>query len=602
MSRSAIQTLGKYQILERIATGGMAEIYKARLEGIGGFQRTIAIKRILPNLSRNRDYIEMLRDEARVAGQLSHANIVQHIDLREHEGIWFIAMEYVHGRDLGAVLRRAAERGLVLPVPHAVFVTIELLKGLEYAHSRTVVRGGRPIEMNIIHRDVSPPNILLSYSGEVKLTDFGIAKAALKVMDTVSGIVRGRFDYMSPEQAAGSRNLDQRSDLFSVGIVLYEMLTGVHPFRMESELGTVERLRTGAYAPMHRHNPEVPPSLEGVVARALQLEPDDRFKDATEFKEALDRYFHDSGFYFTHNTLGGYIRGLFPDADPSTRRHEGNPVSLGGDEADDLDLGEAEQPTRRLELALVRDARSLDDIDDFGHASSQGTDAPTMIRNNPLLDAHLLMPPPGEFEDEVATVVRPGAAAQWEEANQQETVIRPNPLLQPKLTMPSSALDPRSGDTLRSVANADEPLPRPRLADKVPPRPSRPPRKPTPAPVPAPRPRPQARAPSSTAATIGWLGMLMLPVALAFGFVLGAAGTGVISWYTSSPGQVVLTAPVVRVVGPAATLKVDGKAYSEGDPLAPGPHEVTVTVKGREPVVLPMELTPGGQTWVVLEP
>ncbi len=593
VSRSAIQTLGKYQILERIATGGMAEIYKARLEGIGGFQRTIAIKRILPNLALNRDYLEMLRDEARVAGQLSHANIVQHIDLREHEGIWFIAMEYVHGRDLGAVLARARERGLVLPVPHAVFVTVELLKGLEYAHTRSVVRGGRPVDLNIIHRDISPPNVLLSYSGEVKLTDFGIAKASLKVMDTVSGIVRGRFDYMSPEQAAGQRDLDQRSDLFSVGVVLYEMLTGVHPFRAETELDTIEQLRVGDYAPMHRHNPEVPASLESIVARALQLEPGDRFRDATAFKEALDSFFHDAGFYFTHNTLGGYIRGLFPEADPASRRHEGSPVSLGGNDTDDLELGEAEQPTRRLELALVRDSRSLDADGPQGIAALT-TELPTSTPSDPLIEAEMLVPPGGEFEDEVATVVRPGASLDWEGSTDQETVIRRSPLLQPRLTMPSSMLDPRSGDTLRSVADdPDEPLPK--LASKVPPpRATKRPQRPA-TPGAAPTARPPAPPRSSA---IGWLGMLLLPLALALGFVVGAAGTAVVS-LLSTTTTITVDAPTVRFEGAQdATIEIDGAPYSAGSPLSPGRHTVRLTVDG-ETTELELVLQAGEQAVLI---
>lgn len=286
MAKSAVHTFGKYQILERIATGGTAEIYKAKHEGIGGFKRTFAIKRILPNLSQHSDYIAMLVDEAKVAGLLSHANIVQILDLGQVDGIWYIAMEYVDGQDLGAILRRANRKGLCLPVPHAVFIAIELLKGLEYAHQRQVMRGGKAVPLNIIHRDISPPNILMSYQGEVKLTDFGIARASLKMMETVSGIVKGRFDYMSPEQAEGRKDLDQRSDLFSVGVVLYEMLTGVHPFRAESELGTVERVRTGKYTAVSTRNPEVPFALQTVIDRALQVDRDKRYPSATAFRAA----------------------------------------------------------------------------------------------------------------------------------------------------------------------------------------------------------------------------------------------------------------------------------------------------------------------------
>jgi serine/threonine protein kinase len=367
VSRPAIQTFGKYQILERIATGGMAEIYKAKLEGIGGFQRTFAIKRILPNLSQNGEYIAMLVDEAKVAGLLSHANIVQILDLGQVEGIWYIAMEYVHGRDLGAVLRRAKKKGLCLPVPHTVFIAIELLKGLEYAHQRQVMRGGRPVALNIIHRDVSPPNVLLSFQGEVKLTDFGIARASLKAMETVSGIVKGRFDYMSPEQAAGAKDLDQRSDLFSVGVVLYEMLTGHHPFRTDNEIGTIERVRTGHYLPVSQRNPEVPFTLETIVDRALQVNRDDRYPSGTAFKEALDKFFHDAGFIFTHATLASYVRGLFPEATRAGSQASPTPptgvtnsgLSTGNTGKQNRPATDVDGPTRRHDRKRLQESGGL---------------------------------------------------------------------------------------------------------------------------------------------------------------------------------------------------------------------------------------------------
>jgi serine/threonine-protein kinase len=436
LAQSDIQTFGKYQILELIATGGMAEIYKARLEGIGGFQRTFAIKRILPNLSQNSEYIAMLVDEAKVAGLLSHANIVQILDLGQVDGIWYIAMEYLHGRDLGGVLRRARSKGLTLPVPHAVFTAIELLKGLEYAHQRQVMRGGKPVALNIIHRDVSPPNILLSFQGEVKLTDFGIARASLKAMETVSGIVRGRFDYMSPEQAAGAKDLDQRSDLFSVGVVLYEMLTGQHPFRADNEIATVERIRTGQYIPVSRRNPEVPFSLETVVDRALRIDKGERYPSATAFKEALDKFFHDSGFIFTHATLAAYVKGLFPEANPKPatgtpaprrvrHRRASNPET-----GDDLDLDPetaSDLPTRSQDKSPI--------------SSGSIKVTPTNVARTPDSEPSALRPSPlvalpgfgedtdgrrAEWEDDVATALRPNPFGE-----EQETVIRKSPLAEP---------------------------------------------------------------------------------------------------------------------------------------------------------------------------
>ncbi|MEO0601863.1 MAG: protein kinase, partial [Myxococcota bacterium] len=172
---TTIQSFGKYQILERIATGATAEIYKARLEGVGGFQRTFAIKRIRPDLSRNEDYVAMLVEEAKVAGLLSHANIVQIVDLGQVDGMWYIAMEYVDGQDLGAVLEQGQRKGTPLPVPHSVFIAVELLKGLEYAHTREVMKGGRPVTLNIIHRDVSPPNVLISFQGDAEVGELDLA-------------------------------------------------------------------------------------------------------------------------------------------------------------------------------------------------------------------------------------------------------------------------------------------------------------------------------------------------------------------------------------------------------------------------------------------
>lgn len=308
------QRFGKYQIIERIAAGGMAEVFKARLEGIGGFHRTYAIKRILPHLTSNADFVDMLVDEAKVAGLLSHANIVQILDLGAVDDQYFIAMEYVNGKDLGQILERCNKKGITLPFPHAVYVLIEMLKGLEYAHNRHVVRDGVQVPLNIIHRDISPANVLVSIQGEVKLTDFGIAKAAVKAAETQAGVIKGRFDYMAPEQAAG-RDLDQRADLFAAGVVFYELLTGRHPFREAADLKTLEAVRRGHVVPPSQINPDVPVELDAVIADALRLDPKDRFASATAFKDALNTFFHNSGFIFSAATLATFVRGLLQEGE-----------------------------------------------------------------------------------------------------------------------------------------------------------------------------------------------------------------------------------------------------------------------------------------------
>lgn len=306
-------SFGKYRLLGRIAVGGMAELYKARLDGPGGFQRTFAIKRVLPHLSNHPEFVAMLVDEAKIAGLLSHANVVQILDLGQVNGTTYLAMEYVDGPDLGRVLAACHERGVTVPVPHAVFIAIEVLKGLEYAHTRQVQRDGQPLLLQIVHRDITPGNILLSGAGEVKITDFGIAKASVKALETLSGVVKGRFDYLSPEQASG-RAVDAKSDLFSLGILLYEMLTGRNPFARARETDTISAIREGRYDPLRVVRPDLPVELEVIIARALEVDPARRYPSATEMKEALSRFYHRSGFQLSHQALADFVRRLFEPA------------------------------------------------------------------------------------------------------------------------------------------------------------------------------------------------------------------------------------------------------------------------------------------------
>lgn len=366
----------------------MAEIYKARLEGIGGFQRTFAIKRILPHLSANAEYVNMLVDEAKVAGLLSHANIVQILDLGQVDDMWYIAMEFVEGPDLGKVLRRVHERELPLPLPHALFITIELLKGLEYAHQRQVMRGGRAEALNIIHRDISPPNVLLSFQGEVKLTDFGIAKASHKALQTHAGVIKGRFDYMSPEQAGGN-TLDQRSDLFSVGVLLYEMLTGVHPFRTGNELTTIERVRAGEYEAVSAVNPGVPFQLEAIVDRALKVNATDRHPSATAFKDALESFFHDSGFLFNRSTLAAWLQSLFPESSPRrtgmvAQEDPEGPTRVMGNEKVMEEIRKGNNPRLGEEEATIIHKSPLA-APDFPWASPEWAEDPeTIVKGSPF--------------------------------------------------------------------------------------------------------------------------------------------------------------------------------------------------------------------------
>ena len=307
-----IVPFGKYELLEKIAVGGMAEIFKARTKGVGGFEKYLAIKRILPHLSENKDFIDMLINEAKIAVMLSHANIVQIYDLGKIDDSYFIAMEYIEGKDLRALMSRCDQIGMPLFIQHAIFICIEVCKGLEYAHSKTSQDASGPKDLNIVHRDISPQNVMISYEGEVKITDFGIAKANVNISETEAGVVKGKYEYMSPEQASGLP-VDRRTDIFSTGIVLYEMLTGQKPFRGESDLTILERVREAKVEPPSKYNKSIPKKLEKIVLKSLAKESDDRYQTATELKDDLTRFFYSSTFNFTTSNLAAFMKSIFAE-------------------------------------------------------------------------------------------------------------------------------------------------------------------------------------------------------------------------------------------------------------------------------------------------
>jgi TonB family protein len=285
ISGSGPDHFGQYEILEKIASGGMADVYKARRSGVEGFQKIVAIKKILPHLADNEQFIGMFADEAKLAAQLSHPNVVHIHDLGKIEGGgYFIAMEYVDGRDLRAILHSAREVSTPMPVPLAIYVASKVASALDYAHRRRDP-GGK--ELAIVHRDVSPQNILISYEGEIKLCDFGIAKAASKASTTQSGALKGKLQYMSPEQAWG-RPIDHRSDLFSLGAVLFEMLTGEKLFRGDSDLNLLEMVRAAEVPVPSSRNPEVPKSLDAILGKTLAREPDERYSSASDLLRDLE--------------------------------------------------------------------------------------------------------------------------------------------------------------------------------------------------------------------------------------------------------------------------------------------------------------------------
>ena len=304
MADHAPVVYGKYQLLDLLARGGMAEVFKAKSHGVEGFEKVLVIKRILPELSQNPQFVEMFINEAKIAVTLSHANIVQVFDLGRADDSYFIAMEYVAGYDLATVLRRSRKYKKPLPQELAVYIVSEIAKGLDYAHRR---RDSHMRSLNIVHRDVSPQNVLLSYEGEVKLTDFGIAKARTTVEgDTEIGVLKGKYAYMAPEQA-NSREVDARTDLFALGTVLYEALSGKNPFLAPSTYDTLQNVRSGESTPLVELMPELSRELSDIVARAMAPTTDDRHPNAGRMYEDLIQFLYSSGRRVGAHDLSRYL-------------------------------------------------------------------------------------------------------------------------------------------------------------------------------------------------------------------------------------------------------------------------------------------------------
>jgi serine/threonine protein kinase/outer membrane biosynthesis protein TonB len=301
--------VGDYVLLGMIARGGMAEIYKAKKKGVKGFEKVIAIKKILSGYGEDDKYIEMLVDEAKIAAELSHPNIVQIYDLGRKDNYYFIAMEYVLGKDLREIQTRLRERDKWFPEEIAIYLTSKILEALNYAHKAKDSRG-RPLE--IVHRDVSPPNILISYNGDVKLTDFGVSKASIKIHQTLSGALKGKLLYMSPEQACGESTIDYRSDLYSAGVVLFELLTGKKLFLDTSEMTVLKKVQNGEIINPREINPDIDPALEKILLTSLSKECDKRYQSAGAMIADLEAYIHrkyDRASGPVH--LAHFIYGLF---------------------------------------------------------------------------------------------------------------------------------------------------------------------------------------------------------------------------------------------------------------------------------------------------
>ena len=300
-----LQPFGAYVLVRKLTEGGMAEIFLAKQTGAEGFERNIVIKRLLPHLSEVQEFVRMFLDEARLAARLSHPNIVQIHDLGVVDERYFIAMEYLAGEDFSSTLRAQARAGRYTPFNVVVQVLIEAARGLHHAHEFQDESG----RLGVVHRDISPSNLHLTYQGEVKVLDFGIAWAEERLTKTQTGVVKGKYSYMAPEQARGQQ-VDCRADVYSLGVTLYEALTNIRPLVRENDLAMLNAVLSADYPPPRHYRPEIPPALEQVVLRAMALDPINRYQSAGTFADALEALLPSVGGRIP---LGSFLREAFGD-------------------------------------------------------------------------------------------------------------------------------------------------------------------------------------------------------------------------------------------------------------------------------------------------
>jgi len=309
----SMKRVGPYVLRRKVARGGMAELFLADYVREDGFRRKVAIKRIRPHLAENPDFIKMFTREARLAALLQHPNIVQIFDYGNIEKAYFIAMEYIDGRNLGEIL---TDFGQGLPVDHTVFIMSEICKGLDYSHTKRDDNTGEPLD--IVHRDISPQNMLVSYQGEVKISDFGISKARSEPSLTQAGVIKGKMAYLSPEQALGEP-VDHRTDIYALGLVFYETLTGKRVYRFSSDIEAIRSIPKMDIDPLTRAMPEIPTELNRIVMKCIEKEKDRRYQNASALYADLGAMRKALKITFDASDLGEFMNKNFRERDPSSR-------------------------------------------------------------------------------------------------------------------------------------------------------------------------------------------------------------------------------------------------------------------------------------------
>jgi serine/threonine-protein kinase len=361
------EVLGQYELLSLMAAGGMAEIFLARQTGIRGFEKLVVVKKILPALVRHKEFVEMFFDEARIAARLRHSNIVQIYDLGQAGDDYYIAMEYLEGESLREVVVQAFKVGNQLPPELAAFIIANICDGLDYAH-KFRNETGKPL--NIIHRDVSPNNIIILYSGGVKLVDFGVAKTAVQAHRTEVGVLRGKLSYMSPEQCLG-KSLDHRSDVFSAGVVLWEMLAQRRLFKRETEHKTVKAVISAQVPPAMQYRREVPKKLDAIAQRALHKDLKERYQSAGEMGDAIRDVLADLKAIVGHQEIATYMQQIF--SEKAKEKHD-MLEKLRSDPQAQVDLDTEDTSQSRFDAVMEG---NLVDLDDSGPRIGGGETAVT---------------------------------------------------------------------------------------------------------------------------------------------------------------------------------------------------------------------------------
>jgi serine/threonine-protein kinase len=282
----------RYRVVEKLESGGMAEVFRAESEGLQGFRKQVAIKRVLPHLSEKKKFISMFLDEARLSAQLSHSNCVQVFDIGVGDNAYFIVMEFVDGANLKAIAESLKKQGKEFPVQCAAFIALEICKGLAYAHELSDPGSGA--QLHIVHRDMSPPNVLVTKFGEIKIVDFGLAKANSQLEKSEPGIIKGKFSYLSPEAAMGGE-VDLRTDIFAVGIILWELLTGQRLFLGETDFQTVKKVQQANVPLVSTINKKVPPELDRILTKTLARDPAARYQTARDLGQDLSKFMFSLG-------------------------------------------------------------------------------------------------------------------------------------------------------------------------------------------------------------------------------------------------------------------------------------------------------------------